>query len=574
MHSLSEHNILLFLVQLFILLFFARGLGEIFRYYHQPPLTAEIIVGVILGPTVFGRFFPELQYQIFPTDPTQSFMLETVAWLGIFFLLLESGLEMDFATALRQSGNALKIAVAGIVIPMAIVFGLAFLIPDSYLVDPSKRIMFCLFMATVLSITAITIVARTLKDLSLNKTDFGLLVMTALSINDILGWLILTIVLVLFSSGQIVISELAMTLGCVAIFVYIALTWGRISTDKILTKIKFHQMPEPSTSLTFICLLGILCGAITQKIGIHALFGFLIAGVMASSAKALSERTRHIISEMVNAIFVPLFFVSIGLKIDFFQNFDLILVVFITIISILAKFLGAYCGASLSTLAKDLRFPIAIAHTPGGMMEIVIGILALEQGWITERIFVSIVISSVVSSILVGPLLTWAFKRRREVPVVEYFLSRLSVSDLKVQVKEAAIAKLCDIVCLQPNMPSAEVATEAILSRERDMGTALGYSVAVPHARLNAIKRPVILFGRSLAGIEWDAPDGKLVHFVFLVLTSDKDDHTQIQILRAIARVMSEEKMMGKLLAAEDGKDIGDILRFAFMAQSIKSKSS
>jgi Kef-type K+ transport system membrane component KefB len=573
MHYLSEQNIYLFLVQLFLLLFLARGLGEVFRHYHQPPLTAEILVGVLLGPTVFGRFFPGLREAIFPNDPIQNYMLETIAWLGIFFLLLESGLEMDFATAMRQSRNALKIAVMGIAVPMVIVFVFAFFIPASYLVDPSQRIMFSLFMSTVLSITAITIVARTLKDLSLNKTDFGLLVMTALSINDILGWLILTVVLVLFASGEVVISQIVMTLGAVAIFVLLALSVGRIWTDKLLTRIKFHQMPEPSTSLTFICLLGILCGAVTQKIGIHALLGFLIAGVMASGARALSERTRHIISQMVNAIFVPLFFASIGLRLDFFQNFDFFLAIFITIISVAAKFMGAYTGASFSTLARDLRMPIAIAHIPGGMMEIVIGMLALEQGWITEKMFVAIIISSVASSILVGPWLTWAFKRRREIPVVEYLLSRLAVSDLKANEKESAIAKLCEAVSLQQNMPSCDIITESVISRERDMGTALGFGVSVPHARLNAIKRPMIIFGRSLAGIEWDAPDGKPVHFIFLILTSDQDDPTQIQILRSIAIAMSYEKIRNKLMEAKDAKDLGEILNEALIAQSIKSIS-
>lgn len=102
MHYLSEHNIFIFLVQIVILLGLARGLGELFRRWKQPPLTAELLVGVLVGPTIFGRFMPAWHQAIFPADIIQQSMLETVAWIGVLFLLLEAGLEIDFASAWRQ----------------------------------------------------------------------------------------------------------------------------------------------------------------------------------------------------------------------------------------------------------------------------------------------------------------------------------------------------------------------------------------------------------------------------------------------------------------------------------------
>ncbi len=113
MHLINEQNIFLFLVQLFILLGLARGLGELFRRWKQPALTAEILVGIVLGPSILGRFFPSVHGVIFPPDPVQQNMIETVGWLGVLFLLLETGLEVDFSSAWRQRGDALKIALAG-----------------------------------------------------------------------------------------------------------------------------------------------------------------------------------------------------------------------------------------------------------------------------------------------------------------------------------------------------------------------------------------------------------------------------------------------------------------------------
>ena len=146
MHFINEHNILLFLIQIFILLALARGLGEVFRIFRQPPITAEILIGVVLGPTILGRFFPQLHQSIFPADPAQNIMLQTVAWLGAFFLLLEAGLEIDFASAWRQKADAVIIAVTGLIIPLGLGFIACLFLPDKYFVNPQEKVVISLFL--------------------------------------------------------------------------------------------------------------------------------------------------------------------------------------------------------------------------------------------------------------------------------------------------------------------------------------------------------------------------------------------------------------------------------------------
>ncbi|MBN1870971.1 MAG: cation:proton antiporter, partial [Candidatus Omnitrophica bacterium] len=142
MHYLNEQNIYIFLIQILILLGCARGLGEVFRRLKQPPLTAEILVGIFLGPTILGRFFPHIHSLIFPQDTIQQNMLETVAWLGVLFLLLETGLEVDFSSAWRQRGDALKIALSDIIIPMIVAFIPCFFLPVRYLPSSEFRLIF------------------------------------------------------------------------------------------------------------------------------------------------------------------------------------------------------------------------------------------------------------------------------------------------------------------------------------------------------------------------------------------------------------------------------------------------
>ncbi len=348
----SEENIFIFLVQIFLLLGLARGFGELFRKWKQPALTAEILVGILLGPTIFGRFLPVLHQRIFPADITQQSILETVSWLGLLFLLLESGLKMDFSIAWRQRGKALTIALTDIAVPMVISFIVCLFIPSHYLVNPAQRILFCFFMATTMTISAMPLAIRALSDLNIAKTDLGYLIISALSVNEVIGWMIFSIILSIFVKTSITIANLftifILTIG----FIVFCLSYGRKFADFVISHIKKFNLPEPGSSLTFICLLGFLCGAIMQKAGLHALLGFFIAGVMAGEAKALPERTRQVISQMVYAIFIPLFFAGIGLKIDFVKNFNLFLAFLIAFVSIFGKFFGAWLGAVIRKTVK------------------------------------------------------------------------------------------------------------------------------------------------------------------------------------------------------------------------------
>jgi len=572
MYFLAEHNILLFLVQVFVILALARGLGEIFRYFRQVPLTAELLVGFMLGPAVLGYFAPELYQNLFPADQKQQNMLETVAWLGVLLLLLQTGLEIDFIAAWSYRSDAVKIAVMGTAIPMMIAFTVAMMLPDWLLINPDKRIPFALFISIVLAISAVPVAARALHDLRLIKTDLGFLIMSALSVNDLVGWLVFTVIMAFFSQARVDVMHDLAVMGMVILFTVICLTVGRWSSSHLIGQIKKYNLPEPSSSLTLICLLGFLCGAITMKIGIHALYGFFIAGIMAGQSSALSERTRQIFSHMVGAIFVPLFFANIGLKINFITNFHLWLVLLFCILGLAGKFVGAWVGTLLSNITKSDRLSIAIANTPGGSMEIIIALLALQYGLISEPIFIAIVIAAVSSSIIVGPWLAYSIRKREKISVLEFFARSGIIADLRKSDRDGAIEKLCAVAAEQEGIADEEKIIKAVLERERASGTAMEEEIAVPHARTELVRKPVVVFGRSPAGIDWNSPDGKPTHFVFLILTPKNDLSAQVQILGSIAQAISNEKIRSQILDAGDTADIWQSLRLALRAMRIKRR--
>lgn len=566
---MSEQQLLIFLLQVLVLLSFARGAGELLRWWGYPPLIGEIAVGIALGPTLLGRFLPALQLAVFPEDELQRVMLATVSGFGVLFLLLETGLEVDASAAWRQRGPALKIGIIGVLVPLVLGFLLSLQLPGYYHADPERPVVFALFLATTMSISAIAVMARVLHDLDLVKSDLGLLTLCGYAINDILAWIIFSLLLALGTQSTLGVHSVVFFVFTVLAFTTLCLTFGRRLVDRTIAAITQTLPQQPGAVLTFVCCLGLLCGVITQWMGLNALFGFFLAGIMAGESRALSERIRQILSQMVHAVFVPLYFAGIGLYLDFVSNFDLVLVIFVTVVSFFGKFLGAWVGTLGTTLSRDDRLSIGIAFTPGGVMEIILARIALEQHIFTAPIFVAVVFAALLSSLLVGPCLVWSIQRRREVPILEFFSRRAVIPRLRGATRWEVMRELAQAVEEHDGVPDLDTLVSAVRKREELMGTGLENGLAIPHARVETLTKPVLTFGRSIAGVEWDTPDGRPVHFVFLLLTPLADEGLQLQCLAALARGMTSTSARQQLAEAETEREIWLALQDILGAQKL-----
>jgi len=205
-------------------------------------------------------------------------------------------------------------------------------------------------------------------------------------------------------------------------------------------------------------------------------------------------------------------------------------------------------------------------------MEIVIGTLALKYHLINQPMFIAIVFGGVLSSIILGPWLKFSLCRRKTVSVLEFFSRREIIANLKSSDRDNAIRELCLVAHEQGNMPQAESLSREVLRRENSMGTAIENSIAIPHARIPSLVRPLIVFGRSETGIEWNSPDGAATHFVFLILTPKEDDDIQVQILRIIAQTMYEPSVSKAIMKASDQQGIWEILEKSFLQRQVVRK--
>jgi len=564
---MSEQHLGVFLIQVLLLLVLARALGELLRRVGQPPLVGEIAIGLLLGPTLLGRAWPELQQLVFPPDPIQRSMLETVSWFGVLFLLLETGLEVDVSAAWRQRGPALRIGIIGVLVPLAIGFLLSLALPDRYLADPAHRFSFALFLGTTIAISAMVIIARVLHDLDLVKSDLGLVTLCGYAVNDVLAWVILSVVLGMAASGSVDLGSLALVLAFTLAFTTFCLTWGLRAVDRTIAYLSRELPDQPGVVLSLVCCLGLGCGALTHGVGLTALFGFFLAGIMAGESRSLSERTRQIVSQMVHAVFVPIYFAGIGLQFDFLAEFDWFIVAFVTIVSIGAKFAGAWLGALGGGISAQDRLSIGIAFTPSGVTGIVVADLALELQILTTPVFVGIVVSAVVSSLLVAPWLSWSIRRRGTADVLSFFLRSAMVPSLRGGSRWDVIDELCRRVAAEPGLPDAAACIAAVRAREELIGTGTGDGIAIPHARLAGLERPVLVLGRSLPGVDWNAPDGMPVQLVFLLLTPDREHDLQLQILAALARGMASASTRERLLRVTSDAEIWRTLVEALPSQ-------
>lgn len=562
---LAVYQITTFLLALAILLGFARILGEVARRFHQPAILGEILAGILLGPTVFGAFFPELMGALFPLPTPEAvaqgdvspvaFALDGLVTISIVLFLMVAGMEVDLNVALRQGKPALAVSVAGIAFPFALGFAAIFIAPGvfGFVADEDASgsfdlLIFALFFATALSITALPVIAKILMDLNLFKTDMGMIVIASAIVNDLLGWMIFAVVLGLIGAGKGLAVQY--TLLLTVLFAVFLLTIGRWLIHRCLPYLQAH-ISWPAGVLAFAITCAILCAAATEAIGIHAIFGSFLFGIAIGDSRYLRERTRTTIDQFISSVFAPIFFASIGLHVNFIENFNLVLVVAVLVIATIGKVLGCGLMARFVGLPKQESWAIGVAMNARGAMEIILGLLALQVGLINQELFVALVIMALVTSMTSGSLMQRILKRTKPIHYSDYLSGRNWRSPLEASTREGVIRELSELICRGMARLDPEAISAAVLAREEMMPTGIGRGVAIPHARIDDLDAPIIAVGISPDGVDFDAPDGAPARVVFLILTPRQDNGAQLQILAGISRHARKEQFISEITKAE-----------------------
>ena len=265
------------------------------------------------------------------------------------------------------------------------------------------------FIGVVLSITALPVIARILMDMKLFKTRIGMTIIASAMLIDLLGWLIFSVILSMIDDTETGTS-LSHTLISIVIFGGFMLTIGSKLIDKSLpwVQTKFSWPGGVLTLSLGLCFLG---AAFTESIGIHSILGAFIVGIAFGDSANLRDRTREIIHQFVSNVFAPIFFVSIGLYVNFVDNLNIPLIGVLFILAYTSKIFGAHIGARIGGLSKRDSWAVGVSMNTHGVLEIILGSLAMAAGIINEEVFVAIVVLVVVSIITSAPMLRQIVKK-------------------------------------------------------------------------------------------------------------------------------------------------------------------
>ncbi len=457
--------------------------------------------------------------------------------MGVVFLLLVAGLEVDLSTVLKQGRSVFAMSAFNIALPSR--SGSAWRSsPGPF--RSRRRYRAGAFIGVALSITALPIIAKILLDMRLFHTDFGMLVPRLGDDNDLFGWIVFSIIVQLASTGAFDIGFVAKTALLSIAVAGTILTAVRALINQALPWIERHT-DWPGGVIAFVVSIGLVCSAVTEAIGIHAIFGAFLAGIAIGDSPHLREHTKDIINQFINNIFAPLFFVSIGLRVDFLSNFDPVLTLILIALAFGGKFAGSLIGGRLAGVPLRDSLLTGSAMSALGAMGIIIGIMALRFGIIPESTYVSIVIMALATSMLSGPLIRLFLKSGGQLPLAALIDGDSFIANLSGDTTDGAIREMA---AGRRRAGPARRGTDSrrAIERESIMSTGIGEGIAVPHARMSQIERPCVIAALSPAGIDFDAPDGMPAHIVFLILTPPGDQDSQIRILAEISRVFSDDQ--------------------------------
>ena len=413
MDKLTHTEVIHLLLQLSAMLVMGRFFAEVARKFKQPSVVGEIFAGILLGPTILGTMSPDFFHSLFPHSGAPELVLDGFVQVAVVLLLFIAGLEVDLQIVKQQGKQAAYTSLFSLAVPLALGVGLVYMFPEVFgHADMNTRLVFALFLGTTMAITALPVIARILMDLNVFKSQMGMLIIASAMVNDILGWLIFSVVLSMMGTSDEGMG-LAATAGITIGFTLFMLSIGRGLINQALPWIN-RKLAWPGGLLSLSLAFCFMAAAFTEYIGIHAIFGSFIFGVALGDSEHLTERAKEIVHQFINNIFAPLFFVSIGLYVNFVESFNLPLVLAITALAMTGKISGAFTGARLGGLPKWRALAVGFGMNTHGTLEVILSAIALQEGFISKEVFVAIISMVIITIVSSAPLMRWSLRNQKE----------------------------------------------------------------------------------------------------------------------------------------------------------------
>lgn len=391
----------IFVLQLIIILLVVRLMGYLFQLMGQPLVIGEIIAGLLLGPSALGAIAPQLTGFLFPEESVA--ILKQLSQLGLIFFMFIIGMELDL-NAFRQSANkAFMISIASISTPFVSGIVLAFFLYTGFSFPNVNFASFALFLGTTLCITAFPILARIVQERKLTKTPIGNFAISAAAIGDVIAWCMLAVVIAVMRSRGIANSLL--TIGLTAVFLVFMLKVVKPFMYR-LGNVYASREAMGKPVVAFIFLLILISTLMAEAIGINALFGAFMAGVVMPENLNFKRVFTEKIEDVSLVVLLPLFFVATGLRteIGLINTPHLWMICLVIIlVAALSKILGTMLASRYVGLTWNHSLVLGMLMNSRGLMELIVLNIGYDMGILTPELFSMLVLMALTTTIITGP---------------------------------------------------------------------------------------------------------------------------------------------------------------------------
>lgn len=412
-HNL-RHPLALLLFQIITIVLVARIFGWIFRKIGQPSVIGEIIAGIVLGPSLFGLYFPGMKESLFPTESIGN--LQLLSQIGLILFMFVIGMELDLKALKNKANEAVVISHASIVIPFALGVGLSYFIYPNFVPQHTDTVTkaivfdipflsFSLFMGIAMSITAFPVLARIVQERGIHKTRLGSIVITCAAADDITAWCLLAVVIAIVKAGSFVSSlyVIALSLCYVLMMLFVVKPFLKRIGDL------YGKKDNIKKSVVAIFLLTLIVSSyLTEIIGIHALFGAFMMGAIMPDISKFRNVFIEKVEDVSLILLLPLFFVFTGLRTEIGlinEPYLWKITGFIILVAVAGKFFGSALAAKFVGQSWRDSLTIGALMNTRGLMELIVLNIGLELGVLSPKIFTMMVIMALVTTFMTGPTL-------------------------------------------------------------------------------------------------------------------------------------------------------------------------
>jgi Kef-type K+ transport system membrane component KefB len=402
-----ETSLSRFLLQFVVIVAATRAVGGILRRLGQPRVIGEMAAGILLGPSLFGWIWPAGFSFIFPTSSLGT--LQLLSQVGVCLFMFMVGMELEISHLRNKAQIALVVSHASILFPYFLGVALALWLYSNYAGPGVSFVAFALFMGIALSLTAFPVLVRILEERGLAKSFLGSMAITCAAIGDASAWAILACVIAIARASGL--AATMFNVGLVILFVAIMLCVVRPHFFRWLGMERFDNSKGRDSLMAVLLMFMTASALVTETIGIHALFGAFLAGVVMSRKKEFLKNTVAHLENLSRLLLLPLFFAFSGLRTQIgllSDPTDWLVCLAIVAVAILGKLGGTMVSARLMHLSWNDAFALGALMNTRGLVELVALNIGYDLGILSPAIFTMMVIMALATTFLTAPLLNLA----------------------------------------------------------------------------------------------------------------------------------------------------------------------